>query len=65
MELNVWRKASASGGGNGQCVEVMMTETTVQVRDTKDQGQGPIHTYTHAEWSAFLDGIRQGEFDLS
>jgi hypothetical protein len=64
MERNVWRKASKSGNGGGQCVEVMMTDNAVMVRDTKDNGTGPIHTYTHDEWSAFLDGVRKGEFNL-
>jgi hypothetical protein len=64
MEMNVWHKATASGAGNGQCVEVKQTATAVHVRDTKDHGDGPIHTYTHAEWAAFLDGARKGEFDL-
>jgi hypothetical protein len=63
MDRNIWRKASASSNGT-QCVEVMMTDETVMVRDTKDHGNGPIHTYAHAEWAAFLDGARKGEFDL-
>ncbi len=64
MERNVWRKASASGGNGGQCVEVMVTDDAVKVRDTKDAGAGPVHRYTHAEWSAFVDGVKKGEFDL-
>jgi hypothetical protein len=34
-----------------------------QLRDTKDHGRGPILTFTSAEWQAFLDGARKGEFD--
>jgi hypothetical protein len=64
MERNVWRKATASGQNGGGCVEVMITEDSVRVRDTKDGGTGPIHVYTHPEWNAFLDGARKGEFDL-
>jgi hypothetical protein len=64
MERNVWRKAAASGQNGGGCVEVMTTADSVLVRDTKDHGEGPIHVYTHAEWSAFLDGAKKGEFDL-
>jgi hypothetical protein len=63
MERNVWRKSSASNN-NGSCVEVMIKDTAVLVRDTKDNGAGFVHTYTHAEWLAFLDGARKGEFDL-
>jgi Domain of unknown function (DUF397) len=64
MERNVWRKSTKSAGGTGQCVEVMITEDSVKVRDTKQEGRGPIHTFTHGEWAAFLDGAKQGEFDL-
>lgn len=64
MERNVWRKAAASASNGGGCVEVMITGSAVKVRDTKDEGAGPVHVYTHAEWSAFLDGAKKGEFDL-
>ena len=64
MERNVWRKASASGANGGQCVEVMMTDHAVKVRDTKHAGTGPVNVYTHAEWTAFVDGVKKGEFDL-
>lgn len=46
------------------CVEVVIDgESVVQVRDTKDPG-GPWLTFTAAEWEAFLDGVRAGQFDL-
>lgn len=64
MERNVWRKAAASASNGGGCVEVMITGSAVKVRDTKDEGTGPVHVYTHTEWSAFLDGAKKGEFDL-
>jgi hypothetical protein len=35
----------------------------IEVRDTKDQGTGPILRFTDAEFDAFLDGARKGEFD--
>jgi hypothetical protein len=34
------------------------------VRDSKQQGQGPVLEFTAAEWAAFLGGVRGGEFDL-
>ena len=64
MKRHVWFKASASNNGGGGCVEVKITDTDVKVRDTKQEGQGPVHTFTHAEWAAFLDGAKAGEFDL-
>lgn len=64
MELNVWRKAAKSDS-NGGCVEVMETESGFHVRDTKDEGQGPVLFFTHKEWDAFADGMLRGEFKPS
>jgi hypothetical protein len=61
---NEWHKASASNG-QGNCVEVRRDGDHVLVRDTKTNGAGPINRFTREEWSAFLDGARRGEFDLS
>jgi hypothetical protein len=63
VERNIWRTATASQE-NGSCIEVMITDHAVLVRDTKDKGQGPVHTYTYPEWTAFLDGVNKGEFDI-
>jgi hypothetical protein len=58
-----WRKASASQG-NGACVEVApLSGGRMAVRDSKDNGLGPVLVYTPEEWSAFLDGAKRGEFD--
>lgn len=64
MRKFAWTKSSASPN-DSNCVEVFMTDDAVMVRDTKDHGQGPMHTYTHAEWKAFLQGVCNGEFDLT
>lgn len=57
----LWRKSRAST--NGGCVEITDTAATVWVRDSKEQGQGPVLTFTRHEWTAFLTGVRAGEFD--
>ncbi len=57
----VWRKSRASGSGN--CVEVALAGESVLLRDSKDQ-LGPSLRFTPEEWSAFLVGVRSGEFDL-
>jgi hypothetical protein len=57
-----WVKASASGA-NGQCVEMRQRGGTVEVRDTKDRGTGPSLGFTRAEFAAWLEGAKQGEFD--
>lgn len=62
MERNVWRTSTRSSA-NGQCVEVMITDDAVLVRDTKDRGKA-AHVFTHAEWEAFTGGVRDNEFDL-
>lgn len=56
-----WRRAQASVS-NGACVEVAPVQDMVAVRDSKDP-DGPVLTYTQAEWRAFLDGAKKGEFD--
>ena len=58
-----WRKSSASGGG-GDCVEVAFgADGGVYVRDSKAPDQ-QVLAFTHSEWTAFLTGVRNGEFDL-
>ena len=48
---------------NGTCVEVGTCSCGVKVRDSKDP-EGSVLNFNHAEWSAFLAGARDGEFDL-
>jgi hypothetical protein len=55
-----WRKSSHSGA-NG-CVEVAHGDDQIAVRDSKDPS-GPMLLFTAFEWRAFLDGVRDGEFD--
>ena len=56
-----WRKAPASNG-YGACVEVAFAGDWVYVRDSKDPN-GPVLRFPKAEWIAFLDGVKAGEFD--
>jgi hypothetical protein len=58
-----WRKSRASGGDAGNCVEVAFTDVDVLVRHSRNP-VGPVLTFTHSEWQAFLTGTREGEFDL-
>ncbi|MDX3104085.1 DUF397 domain-containing protein [Nonomuraea angiospora] len=60
-----WRKARASGGNGGDCVEVApLSVGRVAVRDSKDRGEGPALVFTASEWAAFKDGMSKGEFDF-
>jgi uncharacterized protein DUF397 len=59
----VWHKSTRSGGNGGDCVEVAVNlPGIVAVRDTKDRAGGTL-VFTDDEWTAFLDGVRIGEFD--
>ena len=62
MRTTPWVKAAKSTG-NGNCVEVRRHAGFIEVRDTKDGGVGPTLRFTAAEFDAFLDGSRNGEFD--
>jgi Domain of unknown function (DUF397) len=57
-----WRKSKASNA-SGECLEVAFADAAVLVRHSHDQ-TGPVLTFSHAEWRAFLVGARNGEFDL-
>lgn len=60
-----WFKSSRSNGQNA-CVEVAFLDgdgVAVAVRDTKDDGHGPVMVFTAGQWSAFLGGIRDGRFE--
>jgi hypothetical protein len=58
-----WRKSTLSTT-NG-CVEVAFVGDRIALRDSKQQGRGPVLEFTAVEWDAFLGGVRGGEFDLS
>ena len=61
----VWKKASRSNGNGGNnCVEVAFLDSGVAVRDSKDRS-GPALMFTTAEWTAFVDSAKEGEFDLN
>ena len=47
---------------NSSCVEVALLGSQVAVRDSKEQ-EGPVLIFTKAEWTAFLRGARDGEFN--
>ena len=49
----------------GNCVEVGRSpEGSVVVRDTKDYTQ-QLLTFTDEEWTAFVAGVKAGEFDFA
>jgi Domain of unknown function (DUF397) len=57
-----WITSSYSGANGGNCVEVAPGFTgVVPVRDSKDP-QGPALVFPADAWTAFLGGVRRGEF---
>ncbi|SDT82264.1 protein of unknown function [Streptomyces sp. TLI_053] len=56
-----WFKSSHSQNG-GSCVEVAANRSgVVPVRDSKDP-QGPALVFLEAEFAAFVNAVRDGEF---
>lgn len=54
-----WRKASYSNGGGTACVEVGTSASAVRVRDTKNNGTGPVLKLTPSAWRAFITLTKQ------
>lgn len=57
----VWRKSKASA--SGECAEVLFDDGSVFMRHSHFPS-GPVLAFTPSEWTAFLAGVRDGEFDL-
>lgn len=58
----IWSKSTLSST-DGSCVEVAFCACgETKLRDSKDP-DGPVLTFTPAEWNAFWRGVKDGEFD--
>lgn len=77
VEVGVWGKSSYRDTGNG-CVEATAvtsrdglqipagkaaTEKLILLRDSKNPDAGTL-VFDEHEWSAFIAGVKDGEFDL-
>lgn len=47
---------------SGACVQVAAAGENIVLGDSK-RPDGPLLSYTRAEWNAFVIGIKRGEFD--
>jgi hypothetical protein len=54
-----WRKSSYSGNNGGDCVEAGSVRRAVLVRDTRQDGHGPVLQFSVSAWRAFADRIKQ------
>ena len=52
-----WRVASYTGG-QGNCVEVGRSATTIAVRDTKNRENGPVLGFDFSTWRAFTQRLK-------
>jgi len=61
----VWRKARASGGQGGNCLEVGTRHgvPVVAIRDTKSRERGHL-AVNRETWRAFVGEIKAGRLDL-
>jgi hypothetical protein len=62
LSAATWFKSSYSGGNSDNCVEVAFVDDAVAVRDSKNP-TGPALVYTRTEWDAFVEGVKDGEFN--
>ncbi len=58
-----WNKSTRSGPNCDNCVEVAFVGGAVALRDSKNP-TGPALIFTPGEWDAFVEGAKDGEFDL-
>ena len=59
----VWRRSTRSGPYSDNCVEVAFVDGAIAMRDSKNPN-GTVLIFTPAEWDAFVEGAKDGEFDL-
>lgn len=62
MRQLTWYKSTYSSDQGGNCIEVADLEGDRAVRDSKDPARSVL-TFTIAQWSAFITGVRAGDFD--
>jgi len=63
FDVGAWQKSFASEPNGGSCVEINLGQGRVGVRDTKLE-DSPVFVFDTGEWSAFLEAVKAGQFDL-
>lgn len=63
LRAATWIKSSYSGSNGGNCVEVAELSSGHRgLRDSKNP-TGPALVFTSVEWSTFIGGVKNGDFD--
>jgi hypothetical protein len=64
-ELSAARWIRSRACSSDGCVEVaQLADGSVALRDSKDLRKA-AHVFDREEWSAFITGVKDGEFDLA
>ncbi len=61
-EQHDWNRSSFCNPCCNNCVEVRSSGADIEVRDSKDAA-GATLRFTRDEWTAFVAGVKAGEFD--
>ena len=59
VESPKWHRSRQCASGN--CVEVAKVDGHYLIRDSKNT-ELAAHSFTEAEWFAFVDGVKAGDF---
>ena len=54
-----WRKSTYSSNGGASCIEVGQAARIIAVRDTKQDGTGPVLRVTPAAWRRFAEQVKR------
>lgn len=60
--IGSWRQSRRCDNSSPNCVQVARHGATIAVRNSTDPA-GPAVLFTSAEMSAFMAGVKDGEFD--
>ena len=63
LDSAVWQKSTRSGPYSDNCVEIAFVDGAIAMRDSKHP-EGPVLLFTAEEWDAFVEGAKDGEFDV-
>jgi hypothetical protein len=60
MNETRWRKSTYSSSNGGNCVEVGQSPPVIAVRDTTQDGKGPVLRFAPGAWRRFTGQVKTG-----